>query len=113
MEVKNDTKATAAHPASPDEGTVGHVAAYIDPVKEAKMMRKFDVRAKVVSLCPMFLFSSDVQIVLCLYFPPMFRLFCFSFPLMFRLLWLQVLTNFETDLCSWSAWSPIHACKSR
>ncbi|KAI4595539.1 hypothetical protein KJ359_006885 [Pestalotiopsis sp. 9143b] len=43
MEVKNDTKATAAHPASPDEGTFGHVAAYIDPVKEAKMMRKFDI----------------------------------------------------------------------
>ncbi|KAI0142180.1 high-affinity nicotinic acid transporter [Pestalotiopsis sp. NC0098] len=43
MEVKTDTKATAAHPASPDEGTVGHVAAYIDPVKEAKMMRKFDI----------------------------------------------------------------------
>ncbi|ETS84122.1 hypothetical protein PFICI_02147 [Pestalotiopsis fici W106-1] len=45
MEVKNDTKTIAAHPASTGEGSIGDVGTYIDPVKEAKMMRKFDIYA--------------------------------------------------------------------
>lgn len=40
----NDTKLVEAEPASTSESAVGAMDTYIDPVKEAKMMRKFDVR---------------------------------------------------------------------
>jgi hypothetical protein len=44
MEVTMDAKTIEAEPASTSERSVGDVTAYIDPVKEATMMRKFDVR---------------------------------------------------------------------
>ncbi|KAK6068274.1 C6 transcription factor [Seiridium cupressi] len=43
-----DTKTIAAAPTSTSEGSVGGMVTYIDPVKEAKMMQKFDGRSSVI-----------------------------------------------------------------